>query len=113
MIALRQGLVAALAACVENPFRSEARRFLHGLSADELQFIADFLGSSILEAQGCPCPRTPLARQISEFLQCACQGHCRSADRNHKMLVLLEYLGRGGLLPAGNPAMAGPYQALL
>lgn len=108
MVALRRDLVAALTACIESSFRSEARRFLHGLSADELQFLAEFLGSSILEGQD--CGRPPLAR-LSEFLQCACQGRGQAADWNHKMLVLLEFLGRGGLMPAGSAAMAGPYRA--
>jgi hypothetical protein len=107
MIALRRDLVAALTACIEDPFRLEARRFLRGLSADELQFIAEFLGSSILEAQACPCQGTPLAQQISEFQDCACRGRRRTTDRNHKLLVLLEYLGRSGLRPAAKAAVAG------
>ena len=65
--------------------RSKARRFLAGLSSDELQFIAGFLGSCILESQGpCTNDRSVRARQLS-------------ADQELKMILLLEYLGCSGL----------------
>ena len=54
---MRNSLVAALVACADQPLKAKARRFLAGLSSDELQFIAEFLGSSILESQA-PCAAT-------------------------------------------------------
>ena len=46
---MRKVLVGALASCADTPSRANARRFLRGLSSDELQFIAEFLGACILE----------------------------------------------------------------
>jgi hypothetical protein len=84
MVALRQDLVAALVACAEAPFRARARRFASGLSADELQFIAEYLGSCILEADHCGCSPAALAARLP------------AADRDHKMILLTEYLCRTG-----------------
>jgi hypothetical protein len=85
MVAQRQDLVAALIACAEAPFRARARRFANGLSADELQFIAEYLGSCILEsANCCSCSPAELAARLP------------AADRDHKMILLLEYLCRTG-----------------
>ena len=95
MVAQRQYLVTALTACTENPFRAKARRFLVGLSADELQFIAEFLGTLILEsAERCRCTRSELAARISDF-QGTRPRH--SSFDDHKMILLLEYLCRSGL----------------
>jgi hypothetical protein len=75
--------------------RSKARRFLAGLSSDELQFIAGFLGSCILESQGhSTCDRSVRARQLS-------------ADQELKMILLLEYLGCSGLQKASMTAGTG------
>jgi hypothetical protein len=101
MVALRQDLVTALTACTENPFRTKARRFLCGLSADELQFIAEFVGSLILEsAERCRCSRAELAERVAEF-QRGRQQHSSLDD--HKMILLLEYLCRSGLQRAAQP----------
>jgi hypothetical protein len=95
MVARRQDLVTALIACTENPFRTNARRFLRGLSADELQFIAEFVGSLILESEEhCRCSRAELAERIADF-QSARQR--QSSLDDHKMILLLEYLCRSGL----------------
>jgi hypothetical protein len=102
MIARRQDLVSALTACTENPFRTKARRFLVGLSEDELQFIAEFIGSLILEpAERCRCSRAELAERIAKF-QRTRQQHSSLDD--HKMILLLEYLCRSGLQQAAFPA---------
>ena len=97
---MRSTLVAALAASAENSLRSKARRFLLGLSADELQFIADFLGSCILEAAEPELASQHVAVRLAQF-QNARLACCRSypADQDHKMLVLLEYLCRSGIKP--------------
>lgn len=99
MVARRRELAAALADCADGAFRPEARRFLRGLSADEMQFIAEFLGASIVQAQMCTPPG---AGEI---------GLRRMPDRSHKLLVLIEYLRRSGLQGALGPAMARPYKA--
>jgi len=66
------------------------RRFLAGLSADELEFLAGFQGARILER----CAGAPEPPAHSEY---AFQpGACRAADLDHKMIVLREYLARGG-----------------
>ena len=75
--------------------RSKARRFLAGLSSDELQFIAGFLGSCILESLGPgACDRSVGARKLS-------------ADHELKMILLLEYLCCSGLQKVSMPARAG------
>ncbi len=92
---MRNSLVAALVACAEQPKKSKARRFLAGLSSDELQFIAGFLGSWILESQGpCASDRSAGAGKLS-------------ADQELKMILLLEYLCCSGLQKASMSARAG------
>jgi hypothetical protein len=81
---VRDALVTALAACANSrPSRWRTRRFLTGLSSDELQFIAECLGSGILSSSGC-CLRAQNNRP-------------RSRDQEHKMILLVEFLGRSGL----------------
>ncbi len=64
----KSALVFALSVCVEDLQRREIRRFLRGLATDELQYIAEFLGSCILESGGrCHCSRTQLAEAIKQF----------------------------------------------
>jgi hypothetical protein len=86
---LRKSLVTALVSCADTALKAKARRFLRGLSSDELQFIAEYLGSCILEA-----------RQVA-ILQEERGSKARLADQEHKMIVLLEYLHRSGV-PAAN-----------
>ncbi len=75
--------------------KSKAHRFLAGLSSDELQFIAGFLGSCILESQGpYTCDRSVRARKLS-------------TDEELKMILLLEYLGCSGLQSGPMTARAG------
>jgi hypothetical protein len=106
---VRDSLVAALVACADQPLKSEARRFLAGLSSDELQFIAEFLGSCVLEPQGrCACNRGELAERIARFQQArASRARRRSTDQEHKMILLLEYLCRTGVQERGMAAGAG------
>jgi hypothetical protein len=92
---VRSTLVAALVTCVDSLHRSQARRFAEGLSSDELQFIAEFLGASILESSGGACvSRAQWAERITRYQQ-ALAG-CHSRDREHKMILLLEFLCRSG-----------------
>ena len=101
---MRTSLVAALSECVDHRKRRNARRFLQGLSADELQYIAEFLGACILDSPGPrECSRKQLAECIAEF-ECrrrqnsSCANRPRPLlDQDHKMILLLEYLCRSGL----------------
>jgi len=93
---LRNSLVAALVSCADTPLKAEARRFLRGLSSDELQFIAEYFGACILEpSPGWPGGRAELAERIAAFQR---RRGCptRPADDDHKMILLLEYLCRAG-----------------
>ena len=102
----KTALSQALTACVRECYRRETRRFLQGLAKDELQYIAEFLGSCILESAGyCHCTRSQLAEAIKQFdrtrhVSC-CSASTRSSnpaqDQEHKMILLLEYLCRSGL----------------
>ena len=96
---MRRALVAALASCADGSLRPKTRRFLAGLSCDELQFLAEFLGASILEC-GCRYPRgrAQLSLRIGEF-QKARRARCNaaSADHDHKIILLREFLFLSGL----------------
>jgi hypothetical protein len=70
-----------------------ARRFLRGLSADELQFIAEYFGACILdEPLASASNRAELAARIAAFQQARCSCGTPVADMDHKMILLLEYL---------------------
>ena len=95
---MRNALVAALVSSADRPLKPKARRFLVGLSFDELQFIAEFVGACILESpdEG-RCSRAELAERVAEFQRGRLQYSpgC-SEDQDHKMILLLEYLCRSG-----------------
>ena len=88
---MRSALVSALVDCADGPSRMKVRRFLQGLSADELQFIAAFWGACVLESDGPSCDKqTVLAHRISQI-----ESHSiPSYDGDHKLILLREYLGR-------------------
>jgi hypothetical protein len=98
-------LVKSLCAVVSDRQRRKARQFLLGLSTDELQYIAEFLGSCVLE---CEEPyhwtRTQLSQGIQRFDRS--QKKC-VADRQHKMILLHEFLCRCDIGTAPAPARAG------
>ena len=94
---MRSALVAALVACAESSLKSRVRRFLRGLSCDELQFIAAFLGACILASTGKPHGDGLISGEVSEL-----QGRQElpdrgPADRDLKMILLMEYLCRSGI----------------
>jgi hypothetical protein len=92
---VRNALVAALTSCADRPSKTRARRFLDGLSFDELQFIAEFLGACVLESgHKYRCSRAQLAEKIAEFQFARASGAAWSEDQDHKMILLLEYLSR-------------------
>lgn len=104
---MRIALMTALAACADQSRRFWARRFLTGLSADEMQFIAEYLGASILDpglwaVTSQPPSRAQLAERIEEFQngrleQPGSDRHAPSPDEEHKMILLLEYLSRAAI----------------
>jgi hypothetical protein len=110
---VRSALVTALCACARRRQRNEARKFLQGLSADELQYIAEFLGACILEPPaGCASTRAQLAESISRFEQARRQEHTPASslcacDCDHKMILLLEYVCRSGIQQVPAAASAG------
>jgi hypothetical protein len=87
---VRSTLVAALAACAAQKARSRLRRFLAGLSADELEFLAGFQGARILEGCSGATPGDP--SQPADYVAREAGG-C-GADLDHKLMVLREYLTR-------------------
>ena len=91
---VRAVLVLALASCADTPLRNGVVRFLRGLSSDELQFIAEFLGSCILDAPvHCARSRAELAERIACFQRARADcARVRCTDQEHKMILLLEYL---------------------
>ena len=107
---MRTTLVAALSSCADDRLKHRARRFLQGLSSDELQYIAEYLGSCILESNDSGgCSRAQLAAEVAAF-QCARQERAarRAAgeDQDHKMILLLEYLCRTGVQQLASPLRA-------
>ena|ERR1035438_366907 len=73
----RSSLVAALVSCVESPRTTRTRRFLPGLSSDELQLIAEFLGCRILESSAdAGRSRTQLAWRIAQHEDARAQRCC-------------------------------------
>ena len=96
---MRIALLAALVSCAEGPLQSKTRRFLMGLSCDELQFLAEFLGASIIASDGrCRCSRAQLAERVAEFQMArVAAAPWHSADQDHKMILLLEFLNRSGV----------------
>ena len=82
----------------------KARQFLLGLSTDELQYIAEFFGSCVLEAEKpYQWTRTQLTQNIQRFDRCQ---KSKAADRQHKMILLLEFLCRCNMGSAPMAAQA-------
>ncbi|MBI1788850.1 MAG: hypothetical protein HYR60_15025 [Acidobacteria bacterium] len=93
----RAELVTSLSAMVCATHKRAARRFLQGLSSDELRYIAEFMGSCLLEGEHpCLCSRTQLAEAIQRFDGTRPGGN---GDRAHKMVLLFEYLCRSAPEP--------------
>ena len=89
---MRNALVVALAACADSAFRSNIRRFLDGLSSDELQFLAEFHGACIVECGG----QIGQEQVVMAARLAGAPAGCASPDRDHKMILLHEYLSRAG-----------------
>ena len=90
---MRDTLVAALVACADQKLKAEAHRFLAGLSSDELQFIAEFVGACILESSEDPVRAADAVHRE----QCRRMVGAGCRDREIKLILLHEYLLRSGL----------------
>jgi hypothetical protein len=85
-------LVKSLCSMVACEQRRKLRQFLLGLSTDELQYIAEFFGSCVLESEKpFRWTRTQLSQSIQRFDRCQKNS---VSDRQHKMILLLEFLCR-------------------
>ncbi len=105
---MRAALISAIALCAERRFQKNARKFLQGLSRDELQYIAEFLGACVLESLGrSALSRRELADGIAHFEQVRRASPDCGGDREHKMILLLEYLCRSQLTNCSLAAPAG------
>ncbi len=80
---MRADLESALFAVAEAGSKSKVRRFLEGLSRDELAFIAEYAGSCILESS------TGQRCGVNEFHRSKEQ---RGVDTSDKVILLVEYL---------------------
>ena len=85
----RNNLILALVAFADETMKARARRFLLGLSCDELQFIAEFLGACILESS----EDTARAADVLHSYQSPTTRH------EDKIPILREFLGRCGRRP--------------
>jgi hypothetical protein len=95
---MRHGLLAALVSCADSSHKVDARRFVQGLSSDELQFIAGFLGACIVDSpEPCTC-RAQWAERIGRYQKAG------NADLDHKMILLLEFLCRTASPAASLPS---------
>jgi len=109
---LRSTLVSALAASADPSRRFGARRFLTGLSTDEMRFIAEFLGASVLDAgPQSGGSRAELGARIAEFQISRTYAQRSGPDLEHKMIVLLEFLCRSHIRQAPVAMRAGHAQA--
>ena len=95
---MRTALISAITSSAEGRFQEKARKFLQGLSTDELQYIAEFLGACVLESLGRSAhSRRELADGIAQFEQVRRASADCFDDQEHKMILLLEYLCRSRL----------------
>lgn len=98
---MRTALISAITACAEQRFQKKSRKFLLGLSTDELQYIAEFLGACVLESLGrSALSRRELAEGIAQFEQVRPARAVCLGDQEHKMILLLEYLCRSRIYSA-------------
>lgn len=103
----RATLVKALSTVIPTD-RQRARRFLQGLSTEELRYIAGYFGACLLEAElaSQSVSRGDIAWEVLHYECCRAGEHGRPArfqawtgpetgfaeDIEHKMILLVEYL---------------------
>jgi hypothetical protein len=98
-VATKSVIISALCGYFVDAHRREARRFLQGLSTDELQYIADFVGACLLEINSGVRNRAEVASRVLSHAQrrgASVRDSRQIEDRDHKMILLLEYLSRCG-----------------
>ena len=100
---MRSALIAALVARAESSLKSRVRRFLRGLSCDELQFIASFLGACILESTAKLHGERFISGEVFEFQRRQGVSDRGSEDRDLKMILLMEYLCGSGIRQTSIP----------
>ena len=112
-------LVDAISSMSTAGREQAARRFLEGLSTDELRYIAAYFGTRVVDP-GLPPPsldRNQIAQSIERY-EDAKKGpqpktvgsdtRCNGSKVAHRMMVLLEYLSACSLdTPATLPVQAG------
>ena len=86
---MRTTLISAISARSEDALQRKARRFLQGLSTDELQYIADFLGACALESAW---SGSEMSSSIAQFGRVRAATSAALSDQEHKMILLMEYL---------------------
>ena len=88
----RSDLVHALTLLTADQGRS--RRFLEGLSTNELHYIAEFFGATALDPELRPRKgRAAMARRVQMFHEKSDRsGETPSFSASHKMILLLEFL---------------------
>ena len=89
----RVTLVNAISSLTGADRRQGARRFLEGLSGDELEYIAEYFGARLIESYP-TCPRLTrdeIALCVQRYDR-AVAGPSTGGCRAHGMMILLEYL---------------------
>jgi hypothetical protein len=100
----RATLVKALSTVAVTDRRRMLRRFLEGLSTEELRYIASYLGACLIEStlHTRAASRAEIAWGILQYEECRVKrddmprwsraGGVLPNDLEHKMILLLEYL---------------------
>ena len=95
MILVREKLtlVSAVSSLSTASRREAARRFLEGLSSDELEYIAAYFGARFIESRPTSpaLTRDEIALSIQRYDRAASPPSAE-ARSTHRMMILLEYL---------------------
>ena len=93
VVSERASLVKALSAVALTDSRRKARRFLQGLSTNELRYIASYMGACLLESalHDEPESRSQVLWEIAQH-ECRRGGDCECSNVEHQMILLVEYL---------------------
>ena len=115
----QSNLVNAISSLSTAGREQAARRFLEGLSTDELRYIAAYLGTRVVDP-GLPPPsqdRSQIVQSIERYEDSkngpepkpvGSDSRCCGGMAGHQMMVLLEYLSACSLdTPATLPVEAG------
>src|SRR5690349_6374838 len=93
----RSTLIRALSECAEYSVRARARRFLAGLSSDELEFLSEILGACILESS----ENMARAAAFVESRHChTIRSKLRRKDLEQKLILFREFLSLSNTGPA-------------